>query len=168
MANDKPNAIKSNALGANVPEIVAALAGAIGTIVYVVNSTTGYMAGQGVDAAVVACGVVAVVALLTKAVLGGRLTGTAGGVLADVLLVGSEALLIVAFARFALARVRLAADIYFIPVNYPAAEETALNVALAGAACYLVAIVALIVKAFIARDVDRTALTLVPAEPAVA
>ena len=67
------------------------------------------------------------------------------------------------FAQFVLERVRLAADIYFIPVNYPASEQTSLNVALIGVACYLVAILLLVVKAFTAKDAQHTAVMLEPA-----
>ena len=105
-------------------------------MVYLVNSTTGYMAGQGLSALVIALSVVAIVALAARAFAGNRLPA----VLNDVLLIGAEVLLLVSFAQFVLERVRLAADIYFIPVNYPASEQTSLNVALIGVACYLVAI----------------------------
>ncbi|KAB8286638.1 sodium:proton antiporter [Bifidobacterium ramosum] len=158
---------KANNIKVNIPEIIAVVCGVIGLAVYWVTSTTGYLAGQGVNAAVLACGAVAVVALIAKITLGSRLVagGVAGGVLADLLLVGSEVLMIVAFAFFVLARVRLAADIYFIPVNYPAAEETALNISLIGVVAYAVAIIALIVKAFAK---DRVAAGAAAADPRVA
>lgn len=144
--------IVNTGVRACIPEIIAAVAGAIALAVYWVTSTTGYLSGQGVNAAVLACGAIAVIALVAKTALDARLTGVAGAVLADLLVVGSEVLMIVAFAFFVLERVRLAADIYFIPVNYPVAEETALNISLVGVVCYLVAIVALIIKACAGRD----------------
>lgn len=138
----------------HVSELAAAAATLIGLMVYLVNSTTGYMAGQGLSALVIALSVVAIVALA-----GNRLPA----VLNDVLLIGAEVLLLVSFAQFVLERVRLAADIYFIPVNYPASEQTSLNVALIGVACYLVAILLLVVKAFTAKDAQHTAVMLEPA-----
>lgn len=66
----------------------------------------------------------------------------------DVLVVTSTVLIIVSFAIFILARVRLAADIYFIPVNYPKAEEVALNISVVGFASYVISILAMIIAAF--------------------
>lgn len=143
----------------HVSELAAVAATLIGLVIYLVNSTTGYMAGQGLNALVIGLSVVAMVALAVRVFAGDRLPE----VLNDVLLVGSEVLLLVSFAQFVLERVRLAADIYFIPVNYPASEQTSLNVALIGVACYLVAIVLLVVKAFTAKDVRRAAIMLEPA-----
>ena len=138
----------------HVSELAAAAATLIGLMVYLVNSTTGYMAGQGLSALVIALSVVAIVALAARAFAGNRLPAV---------LIGAEVLLLVSFAQFVLERVRLAADIYFIPVNYPASEQTSLNVALIGVACYLVAILLLVVKAFTAKDAQHTAVMLEPA-----
>ncbi len=143
----------------HVSELAAVAATLIGLVIYLVNSTTGYMAGQGLNALVIGLSVVSMVALAARVFAGDRLPE----VLNDVLLVGSEVLLLVSFAQFVLERVRLAADIYFIPVNYPASEQTSLNVALIGVAYYLVAIVLLVVKAFTSKDVRRAAVMLEPA-----
>lgn len=120
----------------------------IGLVVYIVNSTTGYMAGQKVNVTLIALSVAAVIMLAVRIVARNRLRA----VLADVLLIVPEVTLLVSFAQFVLARVRLAADIYFIPVNYPASEQASLNVALIGVGCYLVAVIALVVEAFTAKD----------------
>lgn len=140
----------------HVSELAALAAALIGLVIYLVNSTTGYMAGQGLNALVIVPSVAAMVALAIRVFAGDRLPE----VLDDVLLIGAEALLLVSFAQFVLERVRLAADIYFIPVNYPASEQTSLNVALIGVACYLVAILLLVVKAFTAKDVRHAAVML--------
>lgn len=140
----------------HVSELAALAAALIGLVIYLVNSTTGYMAGQGLNALVIVPSVAAMVALSVRVFAGDRLPE----VLDDVLLIGSEALLLVSFAQFVLERVRLAADIYFIPVNYPASEQTSLNVALIGVACYLVAILLLVVKAFTTKDVRHAAVML--------
>ena len=91
----------------HVSELAAAAATLIGLMVYLVNSTTGYMAGQGLSALVIALSVVAIVALAARAFAGNRLPA----VLNDVLLIGAEVLLLVSFAQFVLERVRLAAGI---------------------------------------------------------
>lgn len=156
----------NHTIKSNISELIALVGAVIGLAVYILTSTTGYMAGQGVNAMTIALSVIAVVALIVKIALGGHVAN----VVNDVLLVGSEALLIVGFSLFALARVRLAADIYFIPVNYPASEQTALNISIIGVVCYLIAIIALIVKAFAAKDTDRAIVVAdtATAAPAVA
>ena len=156
----------NHTIKSNIPELIALVGAVIGLAVYILTSTTGYMAGQGVNAMTIALSVIAIVALIVKIALGGHVAN----VVNDVLLIGSEALLIVGFSLFALARVRLAADIYFIPVNYPASEQTALNISIIGVVCYLIAIIALIVKAFAAKDADRVIVVAdtATAAPAVA
>lgn len=156
----------NHTIKSNISELIALVGAVIGLAVYILTSTTGYMAGQGVNAMTIALSVIAIVVLIVKIALGGHVAN----VVNDVLLVGSEALLIVGFSLFALARVRLAADIYFIPVNYPASEQTALNISIIGVVCYLIAIIALIVKAFAAKDTDRAIVVAdtATAAPAVA
>jgi hypothetical protein len=138
----------------HLPELAAVAATLIGLVVYLVNSTTGYMAGQGMSVPVIVSSVAAIVTLAARTFVGDRLPA----VLDDALLVGSEVLLLVGFTQFVLERVRLAADIYFIPVNYPASEQISLNVALIGVVCYLAAIILLVVKAFTAKDAQHTAI----------
>ena len=143
----------------HVAEIVAMAATLIGLVIYIVNSTTGYMAGQGMSVPLIALSVVAVIALVLRSAVRDRLSA----VLTDALLIAPEVMLLVSFAQFVLARVRLAADIYFIPVNYPASEQTSLNVALIGVGCYLVAIIALVIESFTAKD-RRYAVIMAEAE----
>ena len=87
--------------------------------------------------------VAALVCLALRQFAGSKLPA----VVNDVLLVAANVCLISSFAVFVLARVSLAADVYFIPVNYPASEATALHISIVGAVCYLVGIVTLIVEA---------------------
>lgn len=143
----------------HVAEIVAMAATLIGLVIYIVNSTTGYMAGQGMSVPLIVLSVVAVIALVLRSAVRDRLSA----VLTDALLIAPEVMLLVSFAQFVLARVRLAADIYFIPVNYPASEQTSLNVALIGVGCYLVAIIALVIESFTAKD-RRYAVIMAEAE----
>ena len=110
----------------NTKTIVAAVASVIGLAVYGYTSMVGYLAASATSTLPV---------VLTVAAL----------VSANVCLIGS-------FAVFVLARVSLAADVYFIPVNYPASEATALHISIVGAVCYLVGIVTLIVEGFSAKN----------------
>lgn len=137
----------TNVLRTGLREIVAAVAAAGGLAVYVITSTTGYLAGRPLNPLVVAVTLLAVAALVVDVALRDRL----GAVVRDVLLVGSVAALSAGLAVFLLARVPLAADVYFIPVNYPAAEATTLHVSFVGLGLYLVAVVALVVESFATR-----------------
>ena len=106
---------------------VALVTAVIGLVVYLVTSFTGYLAGSATNPAPIVCTVIAIVLAVVLA---------------------ATALLIASFALFALGRVSLVADVYFIPVNYPAAEETALNISIVGLVSYLVSIVAMIAACF--------------------
>lgn len=125
--------------------LAAAVLGLIGLAVYLVNTLTGYMAGRGVNVLLVVASVVAVAALGARALrpeaLGPLVTGG--------LLMGGAVLLILSFALFALGRVTIVADVYFLPVNYPQSEQTSLFVAFAGLAVYLLAILTTAVAAFL-------------------
>lgn len=127
-----------------------------GLSVYVLSSTTGYLAGRPLNPLVIVLTVVAVVALVLDMAVRDRLSA----VVRDVLVIGSVTALCTSFALFLLARVSLAADVYFIPVNYPAAEEATLNLSFVGLALYFAAVLALVVESFAARRA--------PASPRVA
>lgn len=53
---------------------------------------------------------------------------------------------------FAMDRVKLAADVWFIPVNRPETEDVALYASLAGVALYLISFVTVTVKAFSRKE----------------
>lgn len=146
----------AKSITSRVPELIAAVAAVVGLVVYLITSTTGYLAGKEMNVLPIVCTVLAVVALIAAVAVGSRLSA----VVDDVLLIASEVLLVVSFAFFTLDRVSLAADIYFIPVNYPASEQTALNISLVGVVAYLVAIGLLIVKAFTAKEVRAAAIAV--------
>ena len=128
--------------------IIAALAALVGLVVYLVSSYTGYLATSAVDMKPIIFSVIALVLLAAIYMMGGKLSG----LYADVMLWAAAVLVIASFAYFALARVSLAADIYFIPVNYPAAEETAFNISLAGIIGYAVSILFLILEGFFGKE----------------
>ncbi|WP_282945206.1 hypothetical protein [Cellulomonas endometrii] len=137
----------------SVPELVAAVAGVGGVAVYLVTSTTGYLAGRSLDPLVIVLTVAGLAAVVLDLTAGHRFTA----VVRDLLLVGSVAALSAGMALFLLARVPLAADVYFIPVNYPAAEATTLHLSFVGLGLYLVAVLALVVESFAAKRVRPAA-----------
>lgn len=119
----------------------AAAAALAGLAVYLYTSLTGYLAAAAMSLVPVACTAVALAAL--AAVLLGRLSGLAR----DAAVALASAMLLASLYQFVLARVALAADVYFIPVNYPAAEAAALHISIVGAVLYLLADLALIIAA---------------------
>lgn len=127
----------------------AILAALLGLIVYIITSTTGFLAASVVAPTPIVCTVSAII--LVAALLFIKKMPL---VINDLVVVAAAVLLMVSFAFFALSRVTLVADVYFIPVNYPQAEETALNISLVGLVLYLVAIVTMIVEAFMRTNKD--------------
>lgn len=144
---------------ASLREIIALVLAVAGLAVYIVTSTTGYLAGTAMNVLPIVLTVVAVAALVVDIALGSRLPA----VVRDLCVVGASALLAASIALFVMSRVTLAADVYFIPVNYPAAEADALHISIAGVVCYLLADIALIVEAFAARRVERATIVVEPA-----
>ena len=99
----------------NTKTIVAAVASVIGLAVYGYTSMVGYLAASATSTLPVVLTVAALVCLALRQFAGSKLPA----VVNDVLLVAANVCLIGSFAVFVLARVSLAADVYFIPVNYP-------------------------------------------------
>ena len=61
-------------------------------------------------------------------------------------------LLIAFFYQFAMGRVSITADAYFIPVNHPAEEDAAMTQSIVGIAAALVSFLAITIDAFTAKD----------------
>ena len=122
----------------------AAITGLWGLAVYLYTSCTGYLASSSVSLAPALCAGAGAAALAAAALGRAKLPAVA----VDLLTMAGTVLLIAGFAFFALLRVSLAADVYFIPVNYPAAEETALHISIVGLVLELVGIVCGIAAAF--------------------
>lgn len=126
--------------------VVAAVATLIGLAIYLITSMTGYLATAPVDMRPLAASIAALVLMAALAKV--KLPPVAR----DLCTIAAGALVIVSFSLFALGRVGLAADVYFIPVNYPPAEATALHLSIAGLVFDLIAILLMIAEAFTARD----------------
>ena len=122
----------------------AAAAALVGMIIYIVTSVTGYLATSAMNPLPVICTVAATIIAAVAAVQEEKIPS----VPYDILLVGISVLLLISFYCFILGRVSLAADVYFIPVNYPASEATALHISIVGAVFYLIADIILIVTTF--------------------
>lgn len=121
--------------------VVALIAALIGAGIYAYTSMTGYLAGRVIDWMPVVFTAVAAVLLLVLIIGGKNMKDGAVGFLTFVI----NVLLAVAICLFAMARIELAADIYFIPVNYPQGEATAFYISIVGLVGYLVAIVSNVV-----------------------
>ena len=122
----------------------AAAAALVGMIIFFVISVTGYLATSAMNPLPVICTVAAIIIAAVAAVQEKKIPS----VPYDILLVGISVLLLISFYCFILGRVSLAADVYFIPVNYPASEATALHISIVGAVFYLIADIILIVTTF--------------------
>ena len=126
---------------------IAVCAAAAGLALYIISGLIfPSKAIIGWPAIVLSCGALLLLAVVAYA------GETVPKLLRDICLVGGGLCLIGAISFFVLNRVDPAADIWFIPVNYPAAEATALYISCAGIACYCVAFIATVIKAFAAKD----------------
>lgn len=126
--------------------LTAAVAAVAGLCFYLVTSLTGFLAGAPLNMPILACSAAGI--LLLAALAPGRLAGS----VKDLAVLAAGLCLIAGMVLFVLDRVSLAADLYFIPVNYPASEQTAFYLSLVGIAGYLAAIVADMVVAFSADE----------------
>lgn len=95
---------------------------------YCVNQTTGYAAGSSVNGWAVTCFILAFLVEVGCFLFAKKLPKWAHGV--SLLVAG--ALLVVALVIWIMSAVPWAADVWFIPVNYPAAEGAALWNAIGG------------------------------------
>ena len=103
-------------------------------VIYLVTSLTGYLKGSAMNIWPVVLTVAAIVLLFAA--------------LKDIVIVLTGFALIGCISFFAMARVDLAADVWFIPVNRPETEDVALYSSLTGVALYLISFVTVTVKAF--------------------
>lgn len=128
----------------NSVTLIAMLTALVGMIIYIVTSTTGYLAASAVNPWPIICTVVCALLLCAATFMGERLTPVS----LDLMTAAGFVMLLVSFYFFVMTRVSLAADVYFIPVNYPEAEATALHISIAGVVFYLIAMIVLIVEGF--------------------
>lgn len=130
---------------------LAAILTLAGLIVYIVTSVTGYLASSSVNMVPIVTSAAAIIIMLAICFANQKISGP----VVDLMMLFSVALLLYSFYEFVIGRVSLAADVYFIPVNYPASEATALHISLVGILLYVVADIAMIAAAFMRRADER-------------
>lgn len=128
----------------NSAMLVSILTALVGMIIYIITSVTGYLAASAVNPWPIICTAVCVVLLFVAAFSG----ETFIPLWRDLMTVAGLVMLLVSFYFFVMSRVNLAADVYFIPVNYPAAEAQALHISVVGVIFYLISLIALITVGF--------------------
>ncbi|MCD8307937.1 MAG: sodium:proton antiporter [Clostridia bacterium] len=142
---------KMNAFG--WVSIAAGVLALVGLIIYIVSSVTGYMSGQKVNALPIVFAIIAIILLVGAPLLAGKVDSRILPV-ADLV---AGVLLIIGACVFINTRVSLFADIYFIPVNYPASEEASLSISLAGMIFYIISFVAACVPVFAGSFLKKSA-----------
>lgn len=130
---------------------LAAIFALAGLIVYIVTSVTGYLAASSVDVVPIVTSAAAIIIMLAICFANQKISGS----IVDLMMLFSVALLLYSFYEFVIGRVSLAADVYFIPVNYPASEATTLHISLVGILLYVIADIAVIAAAFMRRADER-------------
>lgn len=131
--------------------LISALCSLIGLIFYIVTSTTGYLAGSRFDVLPIVFSIIALAIGIVLFIIPEKLNR----ITQEILLFALLLLLIASALLFLQSRVELAADVWFIPVNYPASEETALNISIVGVVFYILAVVATIVTGFFDRIIKE-------------
>lgn len=130
---------------------LAAVAAIVGVIIYIFTSVTGYLASSALNILPIVSTVIAIVLMIAVMFANQKLPQA----VTDIAMFVAVALLLYSFYEFVLGRVSLAADVYFIPVNYPASEATALHISIVGIALYVVADIAMIAAAFVRRSAEK-------------
>ena len=117
-------------------------------VIYLVTSLTGFMAGKAMLLSVTARNVLS--SSIPRLFAADKMKKPSA--LKDIVIVLTGFALIGCISFFAMDRVKLAADVWFIPVNRPATEDVALYCSLAGVALYLISFVTVTVKAFSCKE----------------
>lgn len=121
-----------------ITSIVFAL---IGFIIFIINSTTGYLAGSQIQFGTL---ILSIIALVFGVLL--FLFRNSMEKYETLISIVIGLFLSIATVLFVESRVYLAADVWFIPVNYPESEEVALWISIAGVASYVLSIITLAIS----------------------
>ena len=122
----------------NKKTLVILASALVGLVLYLITSLTGYLVDTPFNAIPLLC-TLAGMALVW-------FSDKKEGTLKDLLLVAGALALIGAMSLFAMDRVRVAADVWFIPVNRPQSEDVCLYLSLVGVAMYVIYILACAAK----------------------
>jgi len=124
--------------------VFAVITALIGMLFYIVTSVTGYLASAAMNPLPVICSLAAIGILALLIMLPEKLTA----IIYDLAVAAATVLLIISFVFYVLSRVTLAADVYFIPVNYPQSEAAALHISIVGVAFCLLSVIVMLIAAF--------------------
>ncbi len=114
-----------------------------GFIIFMINSTTGYLYGSKLSVLVVCLSIIGIIGGIALSAFGDKLGKFAG--IGYVLIAACAA---ISIAGIAWSVEGVAADIFFIPVNYPASEDTTWALAITSIAFYAVAFIAATIACF--------------------
>jgi hypothetical protein len=131
-----------------------ALAAVIGMIFYVITGVTGYLAGTPLDVWPILLPIFVFVIAAAVFVYGEKLKEW----MLDLILQALVILESLSFVFFVMARLSCFADVWFIPVNYPAAELATVNLSVAGIVFTLLSVFAFIACGFMGKTVKEEAL----------
>lgn len=130
--------------------LVSIILALIGFIIFVVNSTTGYLAGSQINLGTL---ILSIIAIVFGTILFFFKDSTEKYDTLISIVIGL--LLSVSVCLFIYSRISLAADVWFIPVNYPEAEETALMISIVGVAFYVLSIISLSLSAIFGIEAEH-------------
>lgn len=122
--------------------LLGAVTAIIGVMFYNITAYTGFLAGSATNM------IPTLLTVGSLCMMGIYFKSNKASTLSDIIVVVMAVLYAIILAVFILERVSLIADIYFIPVNYPPAEETALNLSFVGLGFYIISIISSIVVSF--------------------
>lgn len=120
----------------------------IGFIIYLATSNAGFLAGRVIPSATLTIATTCVALVVGIAYWVVKNFIKLPSLVEDIVLIVVGVLLSISIMGFILGRVDVAADVWFIPVNYPQSEADTLNNAIIGIAFYFVSLVGVIVSCF--------------------
>lgn len=150
--------MKKRITTSSIVYLVSIILALVGFIIYLVNSTTGYLSGSQLNNWIVVLSIIAIILGLLLFVFRNSMEGYE-----SIVMIVIGVLLAVSVCLFIDERKSLAADVYFIPVNFPQSEADALNVAIVGVAFYIVSIITLVISSMmgIERKEKKTEETII-------
>lgn len=138
--------IKKQSVSSWIAMATAALT-LVAMIIYIVNSTTGYLTGSNMNAVPVVFSVISIVLLAALVATSGKLNHW----IITLIMLATVVLLSVSLSVMVGARTDVAGDQWFIPGMATAEKGACLNGAIAAAVFYIISILAVFAMAFTAR-----------------
>lgn len=116
----------------------------IGMIIYLISGTTGYLAGLAFNVLPIILTIFSLIICLLLFLFSDKLNK----IIEEILLFSLVSLLALSCVLFLYSRIDIAADVWFIPVNYPQAEKHTLVVSIVGVVFYMLSTISTIVAGF--------------------